>query len=74
MNEGIIYLIGSFLFILVILFSYDSSSYAKYKVTAPGFGYRKINHYTIDKNKCLRFVKNDKNYTFCGTYEIIENY
>ena len=65
------FLILTLIIFMTAIFTPDTSTY-KYKVTAPGFGYRYINHYTIDNNKCLQFVKNDKNYTFCGSYEIIK--
>jgi len=58
------------LFTVAVFSDGDSISNYKYKVTAPDFGFRYINHYTIDKNKCLVFRKKDKNYTWCGTYEI----
>ena len=45
----------------------------KYKISAPGFGCYYVSKYTID-GKCVKFKYNDKNHTFCGTYEIVEKH
>ena len=60
------------LIFLLVLTGGDTDDH-KYRITAPGFSWYSVDKYNID-GQCVKFKKNNKNYTFCGSYEIVEKH